>query len=52
MDEDGVADFSSMYNAGLIKQIALRKFDETRQYLWPIPSTEVLISNLTQNPNY
>ncbi|WP_343702058.1 RagB/SusD family nutrient uptake outer membrane protein [Chitinophaga sp.] len=52
IDEDGIADFSNMYNAGLIKQIALRKFDETRQYLWPIPSTEVLISNLTQNPNY
>lgn len=52
VDEDGTADFSPMYNAGLIKQVALRKFDETRQYLWPIPTTEVLISNLTQNPNY
>ncbi|RPE09266.1 RagB/SusD family nutrient uptake outer membrane protein [Chitinophaga lutea] len=52
VDEDGVADFSAMYNAGQIKQIALRKFDESRQYVWPIPSTEVLISNLIQNPNY
>jgi hypothetical protein len=52
IDEDGVADLEPMYTAGLIKQIALRKFDESRQYLWPIPSTEVLISNLTQNPNY
>jgi hypothetical protein len=52
VDEDGVADLSAMYNAGYIKVVAVRKFDATRQYLWPIPSTEVLISHLTQNPNY
>ncbi|MGX5819781.1 RagB/SusD family nutrient uptake outer membrane protein [Chitinophaga lutea] len=52
IDDDGLADFSAMYNAGLIKQVALRKFDETRQYLWPIPSTEVISSGLDQNPNY
>ncbi|MBO9727333.1 MAG: RagB/SusD family nutrient uptake outer membrane protein [Chitinophaga sp.] len=52
IDADGVADFSPMYSAGLVKQIAVRKFDATRQYLWPIPSTEVLTSHLTQNPNY
>ncbi|CAG4991622.1 SusD-like protein P2 [Dyadobacter sp. CECT 9275] len=52
IDEDGVADFSPMYDAGLIKQIAIRKFDATRQYLWPVPSTEVLTSGLIQNPNY
>lgn len=52
IDEDGVADFTAMYNAGLVKQITVRKFDATRQYLWPIPSTEVLTSHLTQNPNY
>ncbi|WP_142686564.1 RagB/SusD family nutrient uptake outer membrane protein [Chitinophaga polysaccharea] len=52
VDEDGIADFTAMYNAGLVKQITVRKFDATRQYLWPIPSTEVLTSHLTQNPNY
>jgi hypothetical protein len=52
IDEDGVADFTPMYSAGQIKQIAVRKFDASRQYLWPIPSTEVLTSHLTQNPNY
>jgi len=52
IDEDGVADFSAMYSAGFIKQIAVRKFDASRQYLWPIPTTEVLTSGLTQNPNY
>src|SRR5690606_678666 len=40
IDENGSADFKPMYEAGLIKQIALRKFDETRQYLWPIPTSE------------
>lgn len=52
IDEDGLADFSAMYNAGLIKQIAVRKFDPSRQYLWPIPTNEVLTSGLKQNPNY
>jgi hypothetical protein len=52
IDEDGVADFTAMYTAGQVKQITVRKFDATRQYLWPIPSTEVLTSHLTQNPNY
>jgi len=51
VDDDGVADFTPMFTAGLIKQIAIRKFD-TRQYLWPIPTTEILTSGLKQNPNY
>lgn len=52
IDENGVLDFSKFYNQGLIKQIAIRKFDPKKQYIWPIPSTEVLTSGLTQNPNY
>jgi starch-binding outer membrane protein, SusD/RagB family len=52
IDENGSANLLPMYNAGLIKQVSLRKFDETRQYLWPIPTSEVLSSHLTQNPNY
>lgn len=52
IDEDGVADFTAMHQAGLIKQIAIRQFDASRQYLWPIPTQEVLASGLTQNPNY
>jgi hypothetical protein len=52
VDDDGVADLTPMYTAGYIKVVAVRKFDATRQYLWPIPSTEVLISHLEQNPNY
>ena len=31
----------------------LRVFDATKNYLWPVPPTEIsLNSNLTQNPNY
>lgn len=52
VDEDGVADFSGFFSQGFIKQISSRKFDATKQYIWPIPSTEVLTSGLTQNPNY
>lgn len=53
IDEDGVANFDSMYEQGLIRLITSRKFDASRQYLWPIPSKEIKInSNLIQNPNY
>jgi hypothetical protein len=53
IDEDGIPDYSEMYKANLIKILAERKFDKTRQYLWPIPSKEILINqNLVQNPNY
>lgn len=52
IDADGVADITPFYTQGLVKQIALRKFDAKKQYLWPIPSTEVLTSGLQQNPNY
>ncbi len=52
IDEDGMADFTKMYDKGLIKQITIRKFDASRQYLWPIPTSEILTSGLVQNPNY
>lgn len=53
IDEDGVADMSSMYNAGLIKLLAVRKFDQSKQYLWPIPAKDVLINpHMIQNPGY
>jgi len=53
IDEDGCADFTELYNAGLIKLLSLKSFDKTKQYLWPIPASEVLINpNIDQNPNY
>lgn len=53
MDEDGVADFSSLYQNRKIKLLVERKFDVNRQYLWPIPSKEILINeNIKQNAGY
>ncbi|MDR2915088.1 MAG: RagB/SusD family nutrient uptake outer membrane protein [Tannerella sp.] len=53
IDENGIADFSEMASTGLIKLLAERKFDATKQYLWPIPTKEILINeNLKQNPGY
>ena len=53
IDEDGIADFSGMYQKGLIKLITQRQFDKNRQYLWPIPSKDILINdNIKQNPGY
>lgn len=52
ISEEGVVNFQPLYDAGLIKMIVQRKFDATRQYLWPIPTPEVLTSGLIQNPNY
>lgn len=52
IDDDGVANLDQMYNAGLIKLVAVRNFP-ARQYLWPIPTKEILInSNLKQNDGY
>jgi len=53
VDEDGIPNFDPMYNAGYIKLLGVRQFDAGRQYLWPIPTKEILINeNLTQNPGY
>lgn len=53
LDEDGIPDFSPMYEAGLIKKITQRQFDPSKNYLWPIPSHEVITNpNLGQNDNY
>lgn len=52
IDEDGIADFSAMENAGLIMPITQRAWND-RQYLWPIPTKEVLINeNLKQTDGY
>ncbi|MFW6371807.1 MAG: RagB/SusD family nutrient uptake outer membrane protein, partial [Bacteroidota bacterium] len=53
IDENGAPDLSPMYDAGLVKRLAIRDFDAPKQYLWPIPTKEVLINeNLEQNPGY
>lgn len=53
IDEDGAPDFTPLYDAGYVKLLAIRDFDSSKQYLWPIPAKEILINeNLVQNPNY
>ena len=52
IDENGIADFSKMEQTGKIVSLAEKKWDD-RQYLWPIPTTEILINdNMKQNPGY
>ncbi len=53
LDEDGIADFSALYDKGYCKIITQRQFDESKNYLWPIPSLEVITNPmLGQNDNY
>ncbi len=52
IDDDGLADFSALYNAGLVALGAKRVFP-ARQYLWPIPTHDIeLCPNLKNNPQY
>lgn len=53
IDENGIPDLSPMYDAGLVRRLAQRRFDATRQYLWPLPTSDIMINeNLVQNPGY
>ena len=53
IDEDGIADFDALYEKGFCKLLSERVFDATKSYLFPIPTSEILINdNLEQNPNY
>lgn len=52
IDEDGIPDFSMMEEDGVIMPVTQRMWND-RQYLWPIPTKEILINkNLEQNPGY
>lgn len=52
IDEDGFPDFKAMENAGLIKNIVPCQWND-RQYLWPIPTSEIQINpNMKQNDGY
>lgn len=52
IDEDGIPDFTKMEEAGQIVALSQRLWND-RQYLWPIPTKEVLINeNLKQNEGY
>ena len=53
IDENGFADLSSQVTDGYIVVAATRKFDESRDYLWPIPAGDRLVNpKLGQNPNW
>lgn len=52
-DNQDIPDFTAWYSAGLTKLLTPKTFDKNRQYLWPLPTTELLGNkNLTQNPGY
>lgn len=52
IDEHGNADFRELEKSGLTNILSQRNFVD-RQYLWPIPTKEVLINkNILQNPGY
>lgn len=42
IDEDGIADFTPMYNEGLIKIIVQRNFDTAKNYLYQYPHRRLL----------
>lgn len=53
IDENGFADLQPMVDAGYIVVAAQRKFDESKEYLWPIPQSDKLVNeNLGQNPGW
>lgn len=53
IDPDGLPVYDRLVARGTIKVLANRAFDSQSQYLWPIPSKEVIInSNIIQNPGY
>lgn len=52
IDEDGIPDFSKLVNDGYAQVLSVGNWND-RQYLWPIPSTEIEINeNMTQNEGY
>lgn len=52
IDENGLVDFSNILETGKMIPIVPRNFPN-RQYLFPIPSKEILINdNIKQNPGY
>ncbi|MFD2905025.1 RagB/SusD family nutrient uptake outer membrane protein [Sphingobacterium anhuiense] len=51
IDDMGIADYSGF--GSHVKNLIERKFDKSKQYLWPIPAVEIRINpNIKQNPNY
>jgi hypothetical protein len=52
IDENGTPDFTRLEQAGKIQAFSQRQWDN-RQYLWPIPTSEIQINtNMAQNEGY
>ena len=52
IDDDAIADFTELEKMGAATILSTRNWND-RQYLWPIPTKEILINeNLKQNPGY
>ncbi len=52
LDEDGFADFETMYKKGYIERYGFHVYD-SKVELFPVPDEEILINkNLVQNPGY
>lgn len=53
IDEDGLPDLTEMEQKGYITVFFQQGFDPAKNYLWPIPASEILVNpKLTQNPGY
>ncbi|WP_126245244.1 RagB/SusD family nutrient uptake outer membrane protein [Chitinophaga rhizosphaerae] len=51
LDNDGIADYSAF--GADVKILVERKFDKSKQYLWPIPAVERRVNPaITQNEHY
>ena len=52
ISENGVPNFTALEGAGTVQVLSQRSWDD-RQYLWPIPTKEILINgNIKQNSGY
>ena len=53
IDENGYPDFSQMEGISNYRVLSRRVFEASKNYLWPIPASEILINpEITNNPNY
>src|SRR5690606_27280239 len=53
IDENGTPNYDKVSNQAKMRVIETRTYDQSRDYLWPIPRLEMEVNtSLQQNPNY
>lgn len=54
LDENSTPDYSNVSNAGVMRVIENMVFNPDRDYLWPVPTSEILTTKgvITQNDNW